>query len=70
MFTLDLYRSSINPKASDTKCVKVGKIYGTIAGCISIVIAPFIMNAGGMEEFKNRVEYRLYKIKSHFRRRK
>lgn len=29
-----------------------------------------IMNAGGMEEFKNRVEYRLYKIKSHFRRRK
>ena len=28
------------------------------------------MNAGGMEEFKNRVEYRLYKIKSHFRRRK
>ena len=29
MFTLDLYRSSINPKASDTKCVKVGKIYGT-----------------------------------------
>ena len=28
MFTLDLYRSSINPQASDTKCVKVGKIYG------------------------------------------
>ena len=53
MFTLDLYRSSINPKASDTKCVKVGKIYGTIAGCISIVIAPFIMNAGGITTFLN-----------------
>ena len=53
MFTLDLYRSSINPKASDTKCVKIGKIYGTIAGCISIVIAPFIMNAGGITTFLN-----------------
>ena len=40
MFTLDLYRSSINPQASDTKCVKVGKISnGTIAGCVAIVIS-------------------------------
>ena len=53
MFTLDLYRSTINPTASDVKCVKVGKIYGTIAGCVSIVIAPFIMNAGGITTFLN-----------------
>ena len=53
MFTLDLYRTAINPKASDMQCVKVGKIYGTIAGCISIVIAPFIMNAGGITTFLN-----------------
>ena len=53
MFTLDLYRSSINPKASDTKCVKVGKIYGTIAGCIAIVISPFVMYAGGITTFLN-----------------
>lgn len=53
MFTLDLYRSTINPKASDSKCVKVGKIYGTIAGCIAIVIAPFVMNANGITTFLN-----------------
>ena len=53
MFTLDLYRSSINPSASDTKCVKIGKIYGTIAGCIAIVISPFVMYAGGITTFLN-----------------
>lgn len=53
MFTLDLYKTSINPKASDIKCVKVGKIYGTIAGCIGIVIAPFVMYANGITTFLN-----------------
>ena len=53
MFTLDLYRSSINPKASDVQCVRVGKIYGTIAGCVAIIISPFIMNAGGITTFLN-----------------
>lgn len=53
MFTLDLYRSTINPKASDIKCVQVGKIYGTIAGCISIVVAPFVMYANGITTFLN-----------------
>lgn len=53
MFTLDLYRTSINPKASDVQCVKVGKIYGTIAGAIAIVIAPFVMNASGITTFLN-----------------
>lgn len=53
MFTLDLYRTTIDPKASDVKCVKVGKIYGTIAGCIAIVVAPFVMNAQGITTFLN-----------------
>ena len=53
MFTLDLYRSSIDPSASDVKCVKVGKIYGTIAGIVSIIIAPFVMNAQGITTFLN-----------------
>ena len=53
MFTLDLYRSAVDPGASDVKCVKVGKIYGTIAGCISIIIAPFVMNAQGITTFLN-----------------
>ena len=53
MFTLDLYRSSINPKASDTKCVKVGKIYGTCAGAVAICVAPFVMFAQGITTFLN-----------------
>ena len=53
MFTLDLYRSAFKPDASDANCVKVGKIYGTIAGCVSIVIAPFVMNASGITTFLN-----------------
>lgn len=39
MFTLDMYRTAINPKASDLRCVQVGKIYGTITGCIAIVVS-------------------------------
>ncbi len=53
MFTLDLYRSSINPKASDVHCVKIGKIYGTIAGIIAIIISPFVMYANGITTFLN-----------------
>lgn len=55
MFTLDLYRSTFDPSASDAKCVKVGKIYGTIAGCVSVVIAPFVMNAQGITTFLNSI---------------
>ena len=53
MFTLDLYRSSINPKASDMQCVKVGKIYGTCAGAVAICVAPFVMFAQGITTFLN-----------------
>ncbi len=53
MFTLDLYRSIIKPNATDIQCVKVGKIYGILAGCVAIVIAPFVMYAGGITTFLN-----------------
>ena len=53
MFTLDLYRTAINPKASDMQCVKVGKIYGTCAGAIAICVAPFVMFAQGITTFLN-----------------
>ena len=53
MFTLDLYRTAINPKASDMQCVKVGKIYGTCAGAIAICVAPFVMFAQGITSFLN-----------------
>ena len=53
MFTLDLYRTAINPKASDMQCVKVGKIYGTCAGAIAICVAQFVMFAQGITTFLN-----------------
>ncbi len=53
MFTLDLYRTAINPKASDMQCVKVGKIYGTCAGAVAICAAPFVMFAQGITTFLN-----------------
>ncbi|WP_455153036.1 solute:sodium symporter family transporter [Butyricicoccus sp.] len=53
MFTLDLYRTAINPKASDMQCVKVGKIYGTCAGTVAICVAPFVMFAKGITTFLN-----------------
>ena len=33
--------------------LRSGKIYGTIAGCIAIVISPFVMYAGGITTFLN-----------------
>ena len=53
MFTLDLYRSTFRPDASDAACVKVGKIYGTIAGVIAVCVAPFVMYAQGITTFLN-----------------
>ena len=53
MFTLDLYRTAINPKASDMQCVKIGKIYGTCAGAVAICVAPFVMFAQGITTFLN-----------------
>jgi len=45
MFTLDLYKSVIRPDRPDTHYVKVGKIYATIAGAVSICVAPFVFYA-------------------------
>lgn len=54
MFTLDLYRSVLKPNSSDEHCVKVGKVYGTFAGAIAVIIAPFVMYASsGITTFLN-----------------
>ena len=53
MFTLDIYRSTIGKGASDAKCVKISKTYGTIAAIVSICIAPFVMYANGITTFLN-----------------
>lgn len=54
MFTLDLYRSVINPKASDLKCVKVGQMYTMVAGVIAICVSTQIYRASsGITTFLN-----------------
>lgn len=53
MFTLDIYRTTIGKNASDAKCVKISKTYGTIAAVISIIISPFVMYANGITTFLN-----------------
>ncbi len=53
MFTLDIYRTTIGKNASDAKCVKISKTYGTIAAIISIIISPFVMYANGITTFLN-----------------
>lgn len=52
MFSLDLYRS-VKPGLPDEKYIKVGKIYGTLAGIVSVVIAPFVMNSSGITSLLN-----------------
>ncbi len=53
MFTLDIYRTTIGKGASDAKCVRVSKLYGTIAAIISIAISPFVLYANGITTFLN-----------------
>lgn len=52
MFSLDLYRS-VKHRATDAQCIKVGKIYGTLAGAVAIAIAPFVMYSTGITTFLN-----------------
>ncbi len=54
MFTLDLYRSVINPKASDLKCVKVGQMYSTVAGVVAICVSTQLYRtSSGVVTFLN-----------------
>ncbi|MFA0087929.1 solute:sodium symporter family transporter [Vibrio sp. 10N.286.49.C2] len=45
LFTLNVYKPLINPEASDTKLVKVGRRFSGIIGFGSIFVAPFIYYA-------------------------
>lgn len=54
MFTLDLFRSTkLGQSKTDEECVKIAKIYGTFAGIVAIIIAPFVMYANGITTFLN-----------------
>lgn len=45
IFSLDIYKKIIQPSASDSKLVKVGKLSSLILAVISILIAPMVANA-------------------------
>ncbi|PLR95861.1 solute:sodium symporter family transporter [Bacillus sp. T33-2] len=45
LFTMDIYKQFINPKASDERLVKVGQRFILVLGLISVCIAPVILLA-------------------------
>ncbi|MBN7811321.1 solute:sodium symporter family transporter [Algoriphagus sp. H41] len=45
IFSLDIYKKLIQPSASDSKLVKVGKLSSLILAVVSILIAPMVANA-------------------------
>jgi SSS family solute:Na+ symporter len=45
IFSLDIYKKMIQPEASDSKLVKVGKLSSLILAVVSILIAPMVANA-------------------------
>ena len=51
IFTMDIYKSLINKKASDDQMVKVGRISGFIALMIALVIAPQLGSLGQVFQF-------------------
>jgi SSS family solute:Na+ symporter len=45
IFSLDIYKKIIQPSASDSRLVKVGKLSSLVLAVISILIAPMVANA-------------------------
>ncbi|HBO37839.1 MAG TPA: solute:sodium symporter family transporter [Pasteurellaceae bacterium] len=45
LFSRNVYKVQINPEASDTKLVNVGKIVGIILAVVSMIVAPLVANA-------------------------
>ncbi|MEX2591878.1 MAG: solute:sodium symporter family transporter [Anditalea sp.] len=45
IFSLDIYKKLIQPKASDKKLVRVGKLSSVVLAVLSILIAPLVGNA-------------------------
>ena len=54
IFTLNVWQPIWGKQASNSKVVKVGQIFGTVVGVVSIAIAPFVMFFGtGIMNFIN-----------------
>ena len=52
LYTLDFHRPLINKTCDDAHLVKIGKYFGTGLAVVSIVVAPFVINApSGLYDF-------------------
>jgi SSS family solute:Na+ symporter len=51
IFTMDIYKPYINPNASETKTVNVGRITAAIALVIAVFIAPSLGNLGQVFQY-------------------
>lgn len=51
LFGIDIYQEYINKKASETQVVKAGKFFGLFLAILSMIVAPFIANAGSVFEY-------------------
>lgn len=45
LFSRNVYKTQLNPNASDLQLVKVGKIVGTVLAIIAMIVAPLVANA-------------------------
>lgn len=45
LFSRNVYKAQINPNASDTKLVNVGKIVGIVLAITAMIVAPLVANA-------------------------
>ena len=51
IFTMDIYKSTINKKADDKQMVKVGRLTGLIALIIAMILAPQLGSLGQVFQF-------------------
>ena len=51
IFTMDIYKSTINKKADDKQMVKVGRLTGIIALIIAMILAPQLGSLGQVFQF-------------------
>ncbi|NVJ89574.1 MAG: solute:sodium symporter family transporter [Flavobacteriaceae bacterium] len=51
LFGIDIYQEYIKKEASEAEVVKAGKTFGVFLAILSMIVAPFIANAGSVFEY-------------------
>jgi len=51
IFTMDVYRKTINKSASQTQLVKVGRIVTAVALILAVIVTPFVASMGKLFSF-------------------